>query len=298
MPLNRSDLTNALLPAVKGIFHDAYTTRVKSLLYPEIASVVPSDSDEENYAWIGSVPGMREWTGSRLLKTTSNDDYTLTNKTYESTLEIERTAIEDNKLGMIQSRVRAYGMEAARHTEYLVFDQLKEGDTLLAYDGAAFFANRGTNQNNLGSTALSEDALSTAIATMMKFIDEEGKPYGVMPNLLVVPPNLWLLGRKLTESPVNVGTTQTDALNVLAKIGLSCITSPYLTDTTDWFLLDTTMACKPIILQQRTAVELTALEQNSEAGFMYDKYLYGIRERKAVGYGPWWTAFGAIVTGG
>lgn len=32
-------------------------------LYTEIATVTPSTTDSETYAWLGDIPGMREWIG-------------------------------------------------------------------------------------------------------------------------------------------------------------------------------------------------------------------------------------------
>ena len=34
-------------------------------LYTEVATVTPSTTDSETYAWLGDIPGMREWIGER-----------------------------------------------------------------------------------------------------------------------------------------------------------------------------------------------------------------------------------------
>ena len=34
-------------------------------LYTEVATVTPSTTDSETYAWLSDIPGMREWIGDR-----------------------------------------------------------------------------------------------------------------------------------------------------------------------------------------------------------------------------------------
>lgn len=36
--------------------------------YPRVAMEVPSETRDENYAWLGAVPSMREWIGDREIK--------------------------------------------------------------------------------------------------------------------------------------------------------------------------------------------------------------------------------------
>lgn len=82
---------------------------------------------------------------------------------------------------------------------------------------------------------------------------------------------------------------------------MNVVVSPFIRDShdDDWFLLDSKRAIKAILLQQRADVpiEFTALESasGSEAAFMRDRYLYGVRGRYNVGYGLWQTAYGAAV---
>ena len=61
---------------------------------------------------------------------------------------------------------------------------------------------------------------------------------------------------------------------------------------TPWYLLDTSRVIKPVIFQERTKPELTAMtEVKDEAVFMTDTYRYGVRYRCNAGFGFWQTAF-------
>jgi phage major head subunit gpT-like protein len=135
---------------------------------------------------------------------------------------------------------------------------------------------------------------------MMKFKDDRGKPLGIVPDLLVVPPDLQWTAMELLNSsfyPELVAAaagSQKLASNVL-KGRLDLVVSPYLTDTDNWFLLSTKGLVRPVILQSRIPVEFSALEGASEAGFIRDQYLYGVRARYNAGFGLWQTAFGSQV---
>ena len=59
-----------------------------------------------------------------------------------------------------------------------------------------------------------------------------------------------------------------------------------------WYLLETSRALKPIIFQEHTAPELTAMNAvNDEGVFVDDVYRYGIRYRCNAGFGFWQLAY-------
>lgn len=301
MPLTRSDMPNLLADGLKTVFFEALDATVGD--YERIATIVSSESDQENYAWLGAVPAMREFTDERMPLGLLGHDYAIRNKTWESSIAIERAAIEDDKYGQIKLRVMSLAREAKRHMDELVFTLLHNGFTNTCYDGHCFFdtdhaEGESGAQSNKGTSALSATALQAAITAMMKFKDDRGKLLGVVPDLLVVPPDLQWTAMELLEStywPGEGAVTANMASNVLkGKLGL--LVSPYLSDTNDWFVLSTKGVVKPIILQSRTPIEFAALEAESESGFMRDEYVYGVRARYNAGYGLWQMAYGSQVS--
>ncbi|WP_319543162.1 Mu-like prophage major head subunit gpT family protein [uncultured Pseudodesulfovibrio sp.] len=63
---------------------------------------------------------------------------------------------------------------------------------------------------------------------------------------------------------------------------------------TPWFLLDLSRPIKPMLLQIRRKPEFVALDDpKDEQSFMRNKYLYGVDDRKAVGFGLWQLAYGS-----
>jgi len=301
MPIVRSDIPKLLEAGLRAVFFEAYEGAVGN--WERIATVVPSEHDSEKYAWLGSTPKMREFKDERLPAGLLEHDYSIRNKTWEASISVERTALEDDQYGQIKLRVQALGEEARRHQDELVFGLLKDGFDTLCYDGQYFFDTDHVEgdsgvQSNKGTAALSASSLQSAITAMMKFKDDKGKPMGVIPDTLVVPPDLKWTAMELLNSvyaPDTVSGKTDMRQNVLAG-ALDLIVSPYLTDANDWFLLCTRRVIKPIIFQSRVPVEFAALEANSENGFMRDEYVYGVRARYNVGYGLWQFAYGSKVT--
>ncbi len=69
---------------------------------------------------------------------------------------------------------------------------------------------------------------------------------------------------------------------------VSNIINPATTTEDPWFLLDTSRPLKPLIYQERTKAEMEAItDPKQDTVFMKDVYLYGVRARRAFGYGFW-----------
>ena len=296
MAVVKSDIPQLLLAGLKAIFFDAYTAAPTN--WEQIATVVPSEKDTEQYAWLGSVPKMREFTDERLPAGLLEHDYSIKNKTWEASIAVDRAALEDDQYGQIKLRVQSLAEETKWHQDELVYTLLAAGfaDTLgVCYDGQYFFdddhseGDSGT-QSNVGSSSLDIDSLKATFIAMMKFKDDKGKPMGIIPDTLIIPADLQWTAQELILSVYGKDWIGQD--NVMSKAGLSIIVSPYLTDTNDWILACTKRIVKPVIFQNRIPVEFDALEGNSENGFMRDQYVYGVRARYNVGYGLWQMAYG------
>lgn len=246
---------------------------------------------------------MREFKDERVPAGLLKHDYSIKNKTWEASIAVDRAALEDDEYGQIKLRVQSLADEARRHQDELVFGVLKDGFANLCHDGQYFFdtdhseGDSGT-QSNKGASALAATSLQAAFTAMMKFKDDKGKPMGIVPDTLVVPADLKWTAMELLESVYasDTATGKTDTRKNVLSGALSLVVSPYLTDSNDWFLLCTKRIVKPVIFQSRVPVEFSALEGNSENGFMRDQYVYGVRARYNVGYGLWQMAYGSQAT--
>ncbi len=298
MTVVKSDIPELLTAGLKTAFFQTFGETPAQ--WDKIATVVPSERDTEQYAWLGALPGMREFLDERTPADLKPYSYAIKNKTWESTLSVDRTALEDDQYGQIALRVRQMALVAKQHLDSIVFGLLGQGFTAAGYDGVPFFGvhNQGAAQSNKGTEALSAGALQAGITAMMRFTDDQGRPMGMRPSLLVIPPEMFWEASQLLDSafypdPVAVGS-QTLASNTLRGM-LTLLTTPYLSSPSNWFLLDTGRVVRALVLQMRKEFEFSALESTSENGFLRDQFMYGVRARYNAGFGDWRAAYGAQV---
>ncbi len=304
MPLVRSDLLSLVEAGLRTEFFSAYRQMEGESIVPRIATIVRTTLPTQKYGWLGSVPVMREFVDERTPTGLRVLEYAISDRTWEASIAVERRALEDEQYDMIRMRVRDLALEAVRHREQLVVQALLRGAVDgVCYDGRLLFdtdhrEGESGVQSNLYEGALSTESLQKAIAQMMEFKDDWGRPMGIMPDTLLVGPKLHWLAMELLESPIVVqassSTNYTSYKNVLQG-KLRLIVSPYITgaDADKWFLLDTSRSVRAVILQERQDVplEFSALDSpNSDQVFMRDRVYYGVRARYGVGYGLWQTA--------
>ena len=120
----------------KTVFTDAYLETPANA--DKIAMTVPSVSRDETYGWLGQFPSMREWVGPRHVKNLVANGFTIKNRKFESTLEIARDDISDDRLGIFKPMFAEMGQAARRHPEELVFNLLSSGFATNCYDGQFF----------------------------------------------------------------------------------------------------------------------------------------------------------------
>ncbi len=278
---------------LKVLFLQHFAT--EAALASRLCHIENSDSDLESYDWLGQSPTMQEFLDERRVVPLSNTKYTITNKTWESTITVKRTDLADNKTGSINRRIQQMAAAAAGHSNKLIISALESATTDTAYDGIAMFssshtarADEGSTQDNLlagsGTTVAQVGAdFATAKAEMLKFKGENGEPFHAdgIPSLAVVaPPDLEKVFREVLNAGIisNTSNVQVGAADL--------IISPRLTDADDWYLLRTD-SVRPLIFQDREALEFTSLEGQSDGGFNRDVWQYGVRARYNVGYGFW-----------
>ena len=140
-------------------------------LYTEVATVTPSTTDSETYAWLGDIPGMREWIGDREIQNLTASDYTIKNKDFELTVGVDRNAIEDDKIGLYNPSVQMLGQSAAAHPDELIFALLAGGFSEKCYDGQPFFSDAHKvgkkTVSNKTTAKLSMESYIAARASMM-----------------------------------------------------------------------------------------------------------------------------------
>lgn len=284
-------------------------------MWEKVAMKISSDTREEDFVWLDRLPQMREWLGPRQVNSLSARMQTLVNRKYEDTLSLKRTDLEDDKIGVYGPRVQMLAEQAGLLPDKLVADALTGGTSAVVYDNQNYFdashpvnpddpsvtgpAGSATQANLLTGHGLNSDNLADAIQQMSAWVGSDGQPLEIVPNLMVVPPQLRFTARRLLQ----METIGQDVLlsgpahgaagvsNVLQG-SLDLMVWPRLgADATSWYVLCTTGAIKPLIFQERIPPEFAYLTKPDDYNvFMNDEFLYGTRSRGVAGYGPWFLA--------
>ena len=281
--------------AFNTIFNKALTE--VQPMYTEIASVIPSTTESETYAWLGDIPGMREWIGDREVQNLTASGYVIRNKDFELTVGVDRNAVEDDKLGLYNISIQNLAQEAARHPDTLIFDLLAAGFTVKCSDGQPFFsaAHKVGNEtfSNMSHAKLSLDAYIKARAAIMSLTNSQGQALSLIPDKLIVPPALEKEARDILVADFVNGTK-----NTMQGTAKPVVVPQLAKHGTKWFLLCTTRPVKPLIYQERKKAKFVSLTAESDPnGFMSKKFLYGADSRGNAGFGFWQMAFGSDGTG-
>lgn len=293
MLLNRADLDKILAPGMNTRYMKDAAAIPAS--WNQIADLVPSTQGTETYPWLGGTPGFSEFKGERQRRKITQFSFTVTNKEYEDTIAISRAMIDDDnaQYSKLQNLAGRLGRNFPVFLDQNVFGLLPAGATTLCYDGQYFFdtdhseGSSGT-QSNKSTTAFSAAQYASARAAMMNFKNDQGVPVGVMPNLLVVPGDLEKTALEVLKAVTIEGASFGSKSNVYVDSANLHVT-PYLTDTNNWYLLDTRVD-KPLIVQERVALEV-----GFKSEFVNNEIDYGAYWRGAFAYGDWRRAYGGIV---
>ena len=137
MIINQGNLSN-LFTGFKAVFQEGFEGYKPT--WQQIATLVPSTTKEEHYAWLGNSTVFREWIGERELQNLAAHGYRITNKAFESTVSVGVPDIEDDSYGVFRPMFTMLGEGAATHPDELVFGLLQAGFETPCYDGRPFFA--------------------------------------------------------------------------------------------------------------------------------------------------------------
>lgn len=280
-------------------FDEAYAET--PVWWPNIATEIPSSAKSNVYGWIAAQEKMREWVGPRKAQNLSEHEYTLVNRSYEYTIELDRDDIEDDNLGMFASMVVPGMARAARkHTDQLLKQVLQSNSGVgpTAFDGQPFFDDAhptydaaGSTYDNKFSLALNADNFQTVWAAMASYTGEDGEALAVMPNVLIVPPQLKKIAHEILKGDViaQFASSGTDyagagATNVLKGWAEPLVIPELANDPTRWYLADTTKGIKPFVYQNRRADNFVSRDNPQDPKvFDQKKFTYGVDNRKNVG---------------
>ena len=301
--------------AIIGRFYNELEAFMGSAWTDLISMEFNSDQESETYKWLGMSPAMREWLGGRHAHGFRENGVTITNKTFEATLEVLVDEIRRDKTGQVNIRISELARRAAEHWASLLSTLITNGggDTNgPCYDGQYFFdddhseGSSGTQKNLLTSTEVASLDVTTTtaptpveaakailgvIAYMMNYKDDQGEPMNANANSFIVMTSavLWpYLAPAIYNPTVNSGESN-PAASIMANAGMKIgvALNPRLTYTNAFVVFRTDAKTKPFIRQNEEGIQISALAEGSDEEFNNNRHLYGVKAVRNVGYGYW-----------
>ncbi len=311
--LDSRDIVSGFFPALEAAQEKMWAN--------QLAMLIPTDRETENYRWLGQVAQMRKWVGGRHEQVLKKYSMQITNEEYESTLALPVPDLRRDKSGLLSIRVADLAGRTATHWNTLLSTLISAGDggTLgLAYDGQYFFdtdhAESGTNQkNSLGASEVpSSNVSSTTIPTAAEaaniIVETIGYIYGLKDDqgepinqdakaftIMVTTSAHWAAFSKALSLELLDGSTSNPIMALKTKgITIDVIFNPRLSGGAKVYFFRTDGTIKPLILQEEVPVNTKLIGAGSEEEFKNNRHLFGVNATRAVGFGAWQGA--ALVT--
>jgi phage major head subunit gpT-like protein len=306
MLVNKTTLSQIFIN-LRATFNKAFEAAESQ--WQRTAMMVPSGSSQNNYNWLSRFPRMRKWIGEKVIKALEGHGYTIVNDDWEATIGVNRNDIDDDNLGIYAPMAQDAGFSAKQLPDEIVSDLKNNAFASTCYDSQYFYdtdhpvgdgaggtvsvSNKGTAALSNATQAAAKASLGAARTAIMSFTDDEGRPLGLMPDTLEVPPALEDVGRMLVENDKLADDTPNPY-----KGTLRLLVNPRLTSDTAWFVHVTSRPVKPFVYQQRKAPTFVQqTDSDAESVFMRKEFRFGAEARAAGGYAFWQMSYGSTGAG-
>lgn len=269
----------------------------------KLATIVPSNTETEDYGWLQQLPSVNEWIGDKAIKALAANTYSIKNKEWEDTIEVKRTDLQDDRFGIYTPMIDMLGQAAKTHPDYLLAILISAGFATLCYDGQFMFDTDhpladGTTQSNKVTTAFSAAAYKAARIAIRKVKGEQGRFLSVNGTMLVGPPELEEAFLQVTKAARRGESASATSVDNIWQGTADFMILPHLATTTEWYLFDLSKPIKPFIFQEREAIHpVQQINPEAEDVFKRGKFKYGTEARYNVGYGLWQLGYGSTGSG-
>ena len=274
-------------------------------LFAEIGTIERTQKGEARIPFLWYPPRMREWVGERLVGSLDGGMHNIPTRTYEATVAVPRTAVEDDQYGAIERAARGLASEFFRFLHESYINILQNGATLTTFDGQPLLTanpnTRGANNVNLVSQPLSIESVSAGVAAMGLYTEPNGRPLSMRPTHLLVGPRNEFTAKTIVQSKQLIIAGNTDRLQGNANPWVDAMTvlvSSYITGN-DWYLIAAgANEYRPVIMVERSDVGVEFVAHTSpdhESVFRRDSYEYGTRARVGFGAGAWYAVYASQV---
>lgn len=245
--VNEAQMSEAVEPGLKKVYAGALNQDPDQSLIGVLFDTMNSNQANEDFLEINDIGDVPEFTGDlTYTEFSQGNKKTVTPTEYALGLKVQRKYFDDDLYGVVESMVREMGQV----TRYLMeekaaspFVSAFSTGTYTTFDAAALcsdshsFTSTSTTQDNAGSTAFSYAALDATLSLMKRYKNSQDRLIlGIKPDMLLGPVELETQFSEVIQSELKAGTANND-INVFNR-KFKIVTTPFLTDTNNWFLID------------------------------------------------------------
>lgn len=270
--------------------------------YPSVCTIAPSVGADEAYGMLGGMPGMREWLGDRVFHSLRAGKFTIENKLWENSVAINKTDIEDDRLGMYVPLLEMLGQRAALHPDKLLVQAIEAAESSECFDGQYFFdtdhswGESGSQSNDLTYDATDHTAVTVAefkaafrasVTALLGFKDDQGE--------LLTQPTVERLSSLVVAVPLALRGTAHDAIEsivlgtstnvVVDRPKIVCL--PGLSSSAKFYTFNTDSPLRPFVFQARKPLSRQMKGMDDQESKLV-KFMADARYN--LGYLAWWNA--------
>jgi phage major head subunit gpT-like protein len=305
MPFDTGTATAAMRGMTK-LMTDAFQSAQP--VYPSYCATMPSGGRDEDYAFLGAVPRMKEWIGERTFEKVAGAEFKVANAEYASGLEIEKNDFDDDRLNLYGDKFSELGAAAGLHPDELLIKLVKDGHTLACFDGQTLYdtdhvwGKSGAQTNNITITVADPDnpteveikkAVNKAVETLMGYVNDKGEPLSPPMFARLNKLSLWTpLAYRQPFATAMTATVIGNTTNVVLD-NPTIMASPHLTGRT-FFLHNLDGIGKPFIFQTRRKLR-NAIDGVNDP--MKKSVKYMVDARYAMAPGLWWKTIRITLAG-
>ena len=263
--VSEAAFSNAIEPGIKKVFTSAFNEEAPDSLVGLMYKVTDSDKANEDYREIEDLGNVPDFTGElSFTDFKEGNGKTLTPTQKALGLKIQRTFVDDDLYGIINAMVAQMGTVNRYRIEQDAASPFVNAfnSTFTTFDGLSLcnsahaYVSTTTTQSNTGVLPFSYANLDSTQTSMRKFKNSQDRFIATMkPDMLFGPVDLETQFTEVIQSELKAGTANND-MNVFNR-KFKIVTSVHLTDTNNWFLIDSKKMKEWLIWQQRIPLEFS-----------------------------------------
>lgn len=258
----------ALLKGIKADFSKILETTPKNE-FEKFITRVKSNSNEEKYWVLESLPGFKEWTDKRHFGDFGDKYMTVKNYDWDAGLEVERDTINDSRqyLGgnveaWVKGLVKKYNSFPAKLCQALLDANSN------AFDGTAFFATTRSGYTDTGSNTINNLLTGTSSTTyslsefqtdfqaaqlkLLGFKDKDDEPFNEDAKLIVyVPSHMKDIANQLLNARSEMIYISSQQSNIYAGGAEIVINYRQGSSDNDWYLINANSPYNMFLIQDR-----------------------------------------------